>query len=199
MEYFKRIDMIEFHQTTQETAADAYEMESSFPKGFSDFDLSLINDTVKWEINARLNSDQTNNADKTGIEANEINSIGKKLSELIEAREPAKSNDYFISQQKWICYITAINDNSFNADLYDVDHPGGTYEKGEFDKREVSVGDMELLKLGATFYWSIGFSSRGSQVEKKSLIRFQRLANWSEEEYNEAIDKADELFDYFTR
>jgi len=104
-----------------------------------------------------------------------------------------ESKSYFTGAQKWIGHVTTINEHTFNAQLNDLNDPT-TYEIGEFDLNEVPPEDMELLSVGAAFYWSVGKANMNGQVEKKSLIRFQRMKPWSATDYDDALDKADTLF-----
>jgi hypothetical protein len=104
-----------------------------------------------------------------------------------------ESRSYFTGAQKWIGHVTIINKNTFKAQLTDLNDPT-TYEVGEFEISEVPPEDLELLSLGAAFYWSVGQANVNGQVEKKSLIRFQRMKPWSETDYDTALDKADILF-----
>ena len=124
------------------------------------------------------------------------NYLGEILARLVKAVKSHESSSYFLSIQKWRGYVTNLTPEGFEARLEDLSS-GGTDEVGEFERREVSPGDKELLQLGSVFYWSIGYAYNGTQVEKKSVIRFQRLNGWSEEEYDRAIDKGAALYDYF--
>lgn len=81
--------------------------------------------------------------------------------------------NYFGKSVNWIGFIEEINSDSFSAKLYD-DENSESYEVAEFDVEEVSESDKELLKVGASFYWSVGFATENGQVKKQSLIRFRR-------------------------
>jgi len=103
-----------------------------------------------------------------------------------------KIRNYIANSQKWVGYITELNKDFYTARLEDITH-GGTYEVGDFFYDEVSKEDREYLKLGAIFYWSVGHSVRNGQVIKESIVRFQRLPKWTEDDYNEALDRANDL------
>lgn len=109
----------------------------------------------------------------------------------------SKSNlygmSYYKKTQKWIGHITDIYVDSFKAKLTDLTSPG-TYEIDEFDLEEITDEDKPLLSLGATFYWSVGYStSENGQVTKESLIRFQRIVEFTDEDNSEALDRASHL------
>lgn len=99
---------------------------------------------------------------------------------------------------RWKGYVTKIDETSFFANLEDLSDRT-TYEIGEFSLRDVPNEDREIFRLGAVFYLSIGHitNSKG-QVKKEKILRFQRLSNWSEEEYDASEDRAQKLFDTIT-
>ncbi len=100
---------------------------------------------------------------------------------------------YFLISQKWIGNVIEINKNGFVAKLIDKTN-NGTYEIGEFEMKEVSDDDIPLLKIGSTFYFNIGFrKDKNGQKSKSNILRFQRLANWTEDEMFNAIDSANQL------
>lgn len=100
---------------------------------------------------------------------------------------------YVNRTQRWMGHIISISGDAFTAKLEDINSPG-TFEVGDFELREVPEADKTLIKLGAAFYWSVGYSYLNGTVAKTSTIRFQRLANWTTSEYDEAADRANELF-----
>lgn len=102
--------------------------------------------------------------------------------------------NYYGKTQKWIGYIIQIRKSTFKARLEDKNNPG-TYEIASFDFDEVSKGDQELVSIGAVFYWSVGFATINSQVTKQSLIRFKRCVDFTEEEIDTIVDKANYLKD----
>lgn len=105
-------------------------------------------------------------------------------------------NNYTKTLQSWKGIVTTINEDSFQAELHDLTS-GGTNEVAEIEIEDVSSDDLPLMKVGAAFYWNIVYSRRNGQIEKKSLIRFQRIIKWSSEDYDEALDRAERLFNNF--
>jgi hypothetical protein len=99
---------------------------------------------------------------------------------------------YFSKTQKWKGQIIEIKKNTFLAKLDDLT-AGGTYETAEFDRDEITDDDLEFLKLGAVFYWSVGYSVRNGSVSKESVVRFQRLPAWTEDEENSVLDSINDL------
>ncbi|WP_037361461.1 hypothetical protein [Asinibacterium sp. OR53] len=122
--------------------------------------------------------------------------LGETVERLVQAALPLQAKGFFTSEQRWKGHITKLTDTEFEARMEDLTKPG-TFEIGEFEIRDVSPGDRELLSIGAVFYWSIGRSFNGNQVEKNALMRFQRLTSWSQEEFDVATDKGSELYEFF--
>lgn len=98
----------------------------------------------------------------------------------------------FSHTQKWIGYIVRLKTDSFIAKLEDINNPN-TYEIGEFEFREISPEDKELISLGTVFYWSIGYANYNGQVKKESIIRFKRTAGWKEDDVDFVADRSSRL------
>lgn len=124
--------------------------------------------------------------------------IDGKVAEILDEDHFGDVQTYFQNIQQWLGHVIHIGEGSFTAKLHDLNHPG-TYEMGEFEFREIPEGDRDLFKIGAAFYWSLGYSHNKSQLTKESSLRFQRLNNWTEEEYDAAIDKAHDLYNFFSK
>jgi hypothetical protein len=118
----------------------------------------------------------------------------ENLTQISFYKKKQKLNSFFTVSQKWLGHVVDITTDTFTAKLDDLTN-GGSNEFTEFDIDEISPGDLPLLKRGAAFYWSVGYATEMGQRKKQSLIIFQRLPDWTEDEYNEAIDKADDLFE----
>jgi len=85
-----------------------------------------------------------------------------------------------------------LSDTEFTAKLIDKNDQT-TFEVAQFDMDEISKGDMELIKLGAISYWSVGFANQNGQISKQSLIRFKRSVALSISEFDYITDQASEL------
>jgi hypothetical protein len=116
------------------------------------------------------------------------NLLLRKVANLVYASKRSKS--YSLKTQTWQGYVVEIKESTFIAKLDDLTKAGGTYEMAEFELDEVSPGDTNLLKPGAIFYWSVGSSITNGQIKKESMLRFKRVAKWTEDDYDSAIDLA---------
>jgi len=111
-----------------------------------------------------------------------------RLNAINEISLPEHPN-YYTLTQRWLGTITEITQDGFNAKLEDL-NAGGTNEYAEFFSTEVSKDDKPLVSIGAVFYWSLGYANDKGSVKKESIIRFQRLPQWSSEDIDSAVDKA---------
>jgi len=100
--------------------------------------------------------------------------------------------NYSITLQKWKGHVTEIKESSFTAELQDLTNPG-TKEIAKFDFDDISPDDKKLIGIGAVFYWSVGYRNENGQTIKESIIRFQRLVDWNESDFNKAADRASYL------
>jgi hypothetical protein len=103
-----------------------------------------------------------------------------------------EGKNYSLKTQRWIGHVIEIRKDAFVAKLVDAVYKG-TYEIGEFDIYEVTPEDRDLLQKGAIFYWSVGYVMTKGQLKKESIMRFRRVVEWTEEDYNIAIDRANDL------
>lgn len=102
--------------------------------------------------------------------------------------------NYSTTLQSWKGVVVEIKEDFFVAELDDLTN-GGTKEIAEIELFSVSPDDRKLVSVGASFYWNIGYKMNNGQITKESLIRFQRIIDWNEDDYDQAADRASELFE----
>lgn len=102
--------------------------------------------------------------------------------------------NYSTTLQSWKGVVVEIKEDYFVAELDDLTN-GGTKEIAEIELFSVSPDDKKLVSLGASFYWNIGYKMNNGQITKESVIRFQRIIDWNEEDFDQAIDRAADLFE----
>ena len=121
----------------------------------------------------------------------ELQSLPLYFPQGITAKRISSSRSYTKNTQRWIGHIIKINNGKFKAKLEDITTPG-TFEIGTFDIQDM-FEEKDMIQIGAVFYLSVGYEvSKGTSVRQK-LIRFQRLSEWSETDFNKAIDRADRI------
>ena len=97
----------------------------------------------------------------------------------------------FTSFIKWRGVVLKIYKDCFLCRLVDQDG-NSPDEEAEILLSEISDEDLQLIDIGAVFYWSIGYQTNpsGSRT-RSSIIRFRRLPVWRSEELSEARKKAE--------
>jgi len=168
-------------------------LESPFFKKNDTVD-EVIEIVINYEVQKSKVDENTRIADLpyfNYFEDQDLDKLNSDLTSIIATRKQTKK-DYTRQSQKWIGHVIEIKEYSFIAKLEDLSS-GGTYEMAEFDKEEVSSDDIELFGLGAVFYWSVSSFFNKGQVEKRELLRFQRVSPLTVEECNSFADKANEL------
>jgi hypothetical protein len=120
-------------------------------------------------------------------------SIGKFVVPIIEFPSVQVRINRMVSLQKWQGYVLKVLENSLWVRLIDLTQHGPD-EEAEISLDEISPDDLELIKPGAIFYWNIGYLDLYSgQRIRSSVIRFQRIPVWSDEEINAAREEAERL------
>ncbi len=114
------------------------------------------------------------------------------FSDISNADEIENFSYGIYESQNWIGHVEEVNSDSFSARLIDLTN-GGTNEFANFDKKDISEDDQQLLKVGAAFYYSLGYSSDKGQVSKKAILRFQRLIEKSQYNIDNSLDRLIEL------
>ena len=100
---------------------------------------------------------------------------------VIEPLSPTRSFDLL---QQWEGVVEAVDETTFEVRLTDRTDAGHPEESATFPVADVSDSDRELLRPGATFYWSIGYRvSVGGQKTRASEIWFRRLPGWSDSDF----------------
>lgn len=123
---------------------------------------------------------------------NKFDNILFDIPENIISKPKPRYRNYTYNSQKWIGHVFELSETSFMAKLEDKYDPT-TYEIAEFEVAEVSEDDISLLKLGAIFYWFVGYVNQDGQVFKQSLVRFKRIVDFTESEIDFIADEANEL------
>lgn len=102
--------------------------------------------------------------------------------------------NYSTTLQSWKGVVVEIKEDYFVAELDDLTN-GGTKEIAEIELFSISPDDRKLASKGASFYWSIGYKMNNGQITKESIIRFQRIIDWDMEDFDQAADRAADLFE----
>ena len=90
--------------------------------------------------------------------------------------------------QKWEGVILKIDPDlgEFRALLIDKTCAESPDEEVTLNFDEVSESDFGLLREGAVFYWSIGYTYKGATKSKESALHFSRLKGFSKNSIKES-------------
>lgn len=128
-----------------------------------DIDNGFSNTTLNKHIFISYTSSET--ADKNKV---------SELPHMIVPKSYFNINNRFIAIQKWEGFVVEIQNNNILVKLNDLTDPG-IEEYGEFTFEDINPSDLELVKPGAIFYWSLGYEDYNGTRKKASYIRFRRL------------------------
>ncbi len=165
-------------------------------EGFSDYSRNLpFHHAIKNELleyaKAEPGVDEISSVNFSGssLQKKDFNTPPYHISRSVEYLKNYSSN-----LQSWKGHVIEMKDSAFIAELEDLTN-AGTKEIAEIEFSSVSPDDFSLVELGAVFYWNIGTKMNRGQISKESIIRFQRVIFWEEDDYDNATDRASELFD----
>lgn len=170
---------------TELTSIKSKEIETS------PFDFALESSIKDWT---------SEHLEKDEVSYPSLKDINENLLSIKEYQNNAINHDvqylrnYSKTLQSWKGVIVEIKDGFFTAELSDLTN-GGTKEIAEIELLSVSPDDRELVSLGASFYWSIGYKMSNGQITKESLIRFQRVIDWDSDDVDQWVDRASDLFE----
>lgn len=112
--------------------------------------------------------------------------------------KPLKGN--FKLLQLWEGYVVDINEIKHEFSVVAKDKTDTSMPDEEFTMsiEEVPPTDLDLLSIGAVFYWSIGYADYpGRPRSRESRVRFRRLPKWKQADLNNAKKRGNELADFF--
>ncbi|GEM_PF-5989341 len=122
----------------------------------------------------------------------EIESLSIHMNKFNELAKKIKVRMTFPNRmQRWKGQVIEIQEKTFKAKLDDLTNLG-TYEIGIFDLRDVS-DELELVRIGAVFYFSIGYDLNKGQIQKVSILRFQRIKPINLDIVNHVADNVADL------
>ena len=88
--------------------------------------------------------------------------------------------------------MTSIEEDIFHSTLHSK-NDDTTYEEAEFSIEDVTKSDLGLLKIGALFYWSVGYVEYNKTIEKRSKLRFKRIIPLKVKEIDRMQDRTEKL------
>lgn len=99
----------------------------------------------------------------------------------------------FVQEVVYAGYVVEVGDETYTARVVDLGDKVQGEMQAEFWVKSVRQEDSELLRVGALFYWVIGYheDSKGSQ-HYESLVCFCRKPSFTQQDIEKARREADE-------
>jgi len=118
---------------------------------------------------------------------------------MIRVPTPRPRQSVFTPLQQWegtVIHVT--RDNEFLARTRDLTTPTFPEEQVTFSLDDVPDADLDLVDIGAVFYWTIGYQKdEFGTVMRGSRIRFRRLPAWSRADIERVKQAAKDFGDLF--
>jgi hypothetical protein len=123
-----------------------------------------------------------------------------KVSPLCQVHNPQSTKETFEVLQKWEGYVQSVNrdDGCFLARLVNKKIRDANDEEADISIDDIADDDLDLLKPGAVFYWSIGYSIVHGTKQKASRIRFRRLFGMTSKVISDAKQWGSEMERFFS-
>lgn len=123
--------------------------------------------------------------------------LDKALKSLHKSKVFAFSSyesDFFTDTITWQGYIDKISDDNktFSAVLNELGC-NSSKEVAEFDIEDVSSDDISLVRIGAIFFYSIGYRSYRGQKTKQGILKFKRNIKFTEDDVDIYAAQAHEI------
>ena len=102
---------------------------------------------------------------------------------------------HFFSLRKWEGIVESVAETSFIARLRDVAREAPD-ERVEIDFDELTnIDEKVLVKTGAIFSWTMGYSVTQSGTRKRqAVLIFRRMPSWTEEDIEQGYRDADAMY-----
>jgi hypothetical protein len=132
-------------------------------------------------------------ANSSGSGAQEV--VPKTASE----QESKRARVIFLPLQEWEGSVTRLLDDTFIGKMVDLsEREKGFQEEAEFPLSDLPPDEHALLKEGAIFRWSIGYSIVDGTRYRASRIVFRRMPAWTKRDLETGARNASELSESVT-
>jgi hypothetical protein len=125
--------------------------------------------------------------------------LGNRTAEplIFAIPQPPKVSFHFQVLQQWEGTVIGIEDESIIVRLRDLAGSEVPEKRATISRDEVSDSDHNLIRVGAIFYWVVGYRIElHGQKSIVSTVKFRRLPSWTRRELKRVEDRASE-FDIF--
>lgn len=154
----------------------------------------IINDVIEDEYLSRvgnrdaitgINQDTNPGTDQI---SDDLSGNTRQSSRIVKLVPPSRN---FTMLQQWEGRVISVSQDSFAAIISNRTNPENPQEEVEIELIEIPHDDVNLIRPGAFFYWSVGYEDgSGIPRQRVSRVRFRRLPSWTKREINQARNKA---------
>ncbi len=104
----------------------------------------------------------------------------------------------FQALQRWEGVVIATDGEQFMARLHNLENPAESDLEAVISVEEIADSDKNLLKIGAVFYWTIGYRFEPyGQKSSVSTIRFRLLPVWTSNDHQRLSKLASDYDAFF--
>ena len=123
---------------------------------------------------------------------------GVRAPTRIPRIEHREAKEGFRALYQWEGTVLSFTDEGFVARTRDIVDTRLPDEQVVLPLEDVPKADRHLLRVGAVFYWLIGYEETDDGARKRlSMLRFRRLPGWSKRALERVDSTADELMRMF--
>jgi hypothetical protein len=120
--------------------------------------------------------------------------IQKVVPKTASEQESKRARAIFLPLQEWEGTVTRLLDDAFIGSMVDLsEREKGFQEEAEFPLSDLPRDAHPLLKEGAIFRWSIGYSIVDGTRYRASRIVFRRMPAWTKRDLETAVRYASDL------
>lgn len=116
------------------------------------------------------------------------------VPETVSKQGSRRSRTIFIALHEWEGTVTRVLDDTFIGSMVDLsEREKGFQDEAEFPLSDLPPDTEPLLKEGAIFRWSIGYSIVDGTRHRASKIVFRRMPGWTKRDLETAARYASDL------
>ena len=116
---------------------------------------------------------------------------GRLYEKIVAPKYTVMATAALKPRQIWEGIVVNCTATKFIARIVDRTNPSNPEEVAEFESEEVSDDDRQLIKPGASFYWTVGTErSPAGQIRNVAIVNFRRTPRWSRASIQKASKRA---------
>jgi hypothetical protein len=123
-----------------------------------------------------------------------VSGTQEMVPQTANKQESRRARAIFLPLQDWEGTVTRLTDDAFIGSMVDLsEREKGFQKEAEFPLSDLPPDAHPLLKVGAIFRWSIGYSIVDGTRYRASRIVFRRMPAWTKRDLETAARYASDL------